>query len=451
MKNFNDLSIIIPTINEKENLQRLLYVLMDMYPEAHIFITDDGSTDGTLEFITTIIKSDFKNPLYFISRNNNRIYTNNINFNTESFYKDKLKLRDSSGLTVSVLDALYIIPTTKFAVIDADFQHPPQIIEKLHSKLHQADLVSAYRTKLKGFPFYRKILTRAGTMLAKSVLPEHSQVKDPLSGAFAGNIKVLKSYFFNIKNFKLEGFKILFDLLKSIPSDINIKETGYEFEMRKQGESKINLKHLWSFFTSIFDKNTKKFFAGILLLLLIVTISSALIFIYGDINLTSHLRAFAKENQPFLMVSKFITDYGNPFYYLIFIFLIITGIIKKKKKLWKIGLIYIIVQIVASLIITGGLKILVGRPRPGRGFQHQFLTSRSTFKSFPSGHTTDAFSSAGILWGFLKGYPLSVVSFLFSLAIGLSRVFVGSHYFLDVVAGMSIGFLTGIIITKKFF
>ncbi len=448
MKNYNNLSIIIPTINEKENLSSLLHVLSDMYPGGHIFISDDGSSDGTSEFISETIRSGFKSSLYLLCRNTNTIITNSLKFNKDKYYKDVLNIRTTKGLTASVLDAINIIPTENFAVIDADFQHPPEIVGNMYNQLNNAGLICAYRTKLKGFPYYRKLLTRIGTYLANSALPPSAKVKDPLSGAFAGNKIKLDNYLSDISNFKLEGFKILFDILKTLPGDFKIDDYGYEFKMRNKGASKINFKHLWAFFMSILDKNTKKFYSGIILLSIVLFTGLYLISTYGDIQVSSFLRTFAINNPLFLKFCKLVTDYGNPLYYVIFAFLFLKGIFKKDQKLIKVFTTYLIIQLVASLVITGGLKILIGRPRPGHGFEHQFFTNRSTFKSFPSGHTTDAFSSAGVFWIFSKSYPFSILTFLLSLIIGLSRIFVHAHYMMDVLTGMVIGFLTALLISK---
>lgn len=193
----------------------------------------------------------------------------------------------------------------------------------------------------------------------------------------------------------------------------------------------------------------KKYFAGLLLLFIFITAGILLTFVFGDTQITHSLRTFALENPKFLKGAEFITEYGNRLYYLLFIGLFIYGVVKKEKKFWRVSLIYLVVQIIASVFFAELLKAAVGRPRPGYGLTHRFFSGRFMFKSFPSGHATDAFSSAGVLWGFLSSYTLSFISFFFSLLIGFSRIFVGMHYYLDVIAGMALGFITGIFITYK--
>lgn len=194
---------------------------------------------------------------------------------------------------------------------------------------------------------------------------------------------------------------------------------------------------------------TKKFIAGCLLISLVMVVGVALIFIFGDTLITNSLRTLALENPSILQGAELITNYGNYLYYILFICLFIYGTVKREKRYRKIGFIYLGVQIIASIVITELLKISIGRPRPGYGYAHHFFSGRSIFKSFPSGHTADAFSSAGVMWGFLSSYVLSFLSFFFSFLVGLSRIFVGEHYFLDVLAGMALGFITGIIVSFK--
>ena len=63
--------------------------------------------------------------------------------------------------------------------------------------------------------------------------------------------------------------------------------------------------------------------------------------------------------------------------------------------------------------------------------------------SFPSGHTTHAFLMASLLIAF---YPsLMVPAFLWAVMVGLSRVFLGVHYPTDVLAGMVLGLVCGML------
>jgi undecaprenyl-diphosphatase len=197
------------------------------------------------------------------------------------------------------------------------------------------------------------------------------------------------------------------------------------------------------------DLDKRRLLWALILLLAVVSAGALLIIIFGDISVSGSMRNFAVHRPAVMKAARYLTEHGNKIYHFFFLMLLIFGLVGKKKKFLRIVLIYIIVQAIATGFITEGLKFAVGRPRPGHGFEHELFTLRCSFRSFPSGHTADAFSSAGVLWFFMPSYLSALGFFVYSLGIGLSRIFVGAHYLLDVLAGISFGFLTGLIITHK--
>jgi undecaprenyl-diphosphatase len=95
-----------------------------------------------------------------------------------------------------------------------------------------------------------------------------------------------------------------------------------------------------------------------------------------------------------------------------------------------------------TMCVTLGLKFLIARPRPddlGTALQLQD-------PAFPSGHTSNAFSFATTL----SYYHRKVAPFLFAWAIliAFSRVFLGFHYFTDVLAGAAVGIVISLVITR---
>ncbi|MFQ6069975.1 MAG: phosphatase PAP2 family protein [Candidatus Aminicenantales bacterium] len=194
----------------------------------------------------------------------------------------------------------------------------------------------------------------------------------------------------------------------------------------------------------------EKTVAGLVLISCITLTGIVFLFAFGDIRLSSSLREFALNHPLLLEWAKFISRYGNYFYYSLFLGFFLYGVIRNERKYLKIGILYLALQIIISVLITRFLKISIGRPRPGYGFVHHFFSGGYKYESFPSGHAVDASCSAGVLWGFLGSYLLILLAFLYSLLIGMSRIFLGAHYFLDVIAGMALGFTSGISITYRF-
>ncbi len=220
-------------------------------------------------------------------------------------------------------------------------------------------------------------------------------------------------------------------------------------------------------------KYSKKFKTG--MMVLAVAAFTGLFFTvrYGDDNLTGTMVSFARETEAVFPSgadatlrsdSRFISRYGNRFYHLIFTLMLLYGFLgrknMKKRRYMKVALIYIAVQAVASGVITQGIKAVVGRPRPRETFslreegkvpERKPFSGRTTYMSFPSGHSSDAFSSAGVVWMFSPSPAITAASFAFSGLIAISRVTAERHFVIDILFGMIIGFATALILMYKMY
>jgi len=217
-----NLTIILPTLNEEENIAKLLSYLKKNY-KSKIIVVDDGSKDRTRE----IVKS----------------------FGVGLIDREKEKVH---GLTISVVEGIKRAKTPYFLVMDADLQHPPQKIKEFIKALKNYDLVVGYRKKVKNWEAWRKFVTFSLTILGKFVLVlrRKKYCKDILSGYFAGNEKVRKV----VENGKFvpEGYKILFEILKQ-SKDLRIKDIPYVFNKRRGGKSKAGIKQGLALLKSYFS------------------------------------------------------------------------------------------------------------------------------------------------------------------------------------------------------
>jgi len=105
------ISVVIPCYNEAGNIAALYAVLqpiLDKYPKYEIIFVDDGSKDKTIERITTIAKQDSQVKLIGLSRNFG--------------HQNALKAGIDHALGHCVIS------------LDADLQHPPEVIPQLISK-----------------------------------------------------------------------------------------------------------------------------------------------------------------------------------------------------------------------------------------------------------------------------------------------------------------------------
>lgn len=90
-----------------------------------------------------------------------------------------------------------------------------------------------------------------------------------------------------------------------------------------------------------------------------------------------------------------------------------------------------------SSLITGSLKFAVDRRRPSGGPL-----------SFPSGHTTSAFSTVPVIWEHL-GWESGVVASVLASFTAFGRMEENRHYLSDVIAGAAIGYLTGAAVASQ--
>ncbi len=104
-----------------------------------------------------------------------------------------------------------------------------------------------------------------------------------------------------------------------------------------------------------------------------------------------------------------------------------------------IGITSLAAIVIGALITNVTLKNLVARTRPYEVVEGLvLLIEKQRDYSFPSGHTCASFAAAGVYWRMLPkkfGIPLVILAAM----IAFSRLYVGVHYFTDVLAGLLIG------------
>ncbi|OGC06943.1 hypothetical protein A2230_07850 [candidate division WOR-1 bacterium RIFOXYA2_FULL_36_21] len=235
MKDYFNTTVIIPTLNEAQNIGSLAETIFKLYPKIKIIVSDDGSSDKTQEIVSDMSKEG--KAIKLLDRAQMKVH----------------------GLTASVLDAIKIVDTSFFVVIDADLQHPPEKIDEMVSFLRDesADVVVGFREKVVGdWPVHRKMLSKFGLFLGSAYLKIRGKksCRDVLSGFFAAKASFVKEEIEKYYNrFELRGYKVLFDLLKFVSKEIKIMEVPYSFNERERGESKIGIKHLFYYFRSFFN------------------------------------------------------------------------------------------------------------------------------------------------------------------------------------------------------
>lgn len=229
---YNDLTIIIPTLNEEDSINVLLSKLEEYVPNAKIIIADDGSSDKTQEIVT-----NFKGTL-------------------KIFFLDRKK-EDSKGLTASILHAIDFVETPHFIVMDGDLQHPPERVKDFYTALKSGNnLVVGNRIKVVDeWPIHRKLMSKIATILGRISLffRNKKTAKDIMSGFFGSKTVLWQTLIVTKKSeFNPKGYKILFDFLKLNEAQLKIDNINYVFGSRNFGDSKISKKVIWEYVKSLF-------------------------------------------------------------------------------------------------------------------------------------------------------------------------------------------------------
>lgn len=221
--------VIIPTYNEKENMQRMIPVLEgEVFPkikdhEMQILVADDGSPDGTKDVIDTYMKK-YKN-LHLIEGEKEGL---------GAAYARAMKY------AMDKMDAGAVIE------FDADFQHDPHDIPKLIAAMDEGyDYVIGSRYIPGGqipkeWGIDRKMLSVLGSLFTRIVWLKFS-IHDMTSGFKLTKTSYLKRI--DLDNLLSKDFAYKMNILHDvIKLGAKVKEVPIIFYERTEGKSKINQK-----------------------------------------------------------------------------------------------------------------------------------------------------------------------------------------------------------------
>jgi dolichol-phosphate mannosyltransferase len=252
------LSVIVPTLNERDNLEPLLAQLAQALSGVgwEVIFVDDDSWDGTAAHARAL------------ARRNPRVRC--------------LQRIGRRGLATACIEGVLASASPYIAVMDADLQHDerllPQMLKQLESG--QSDLVVGSRYLVGGsvgdWDRSRARFSRLATRLARIVCK--SDITDPLSGFFMCRREAFEGA---MRRMSGQGFKVLLDLLASSPERLRVSEIPYSFRARLRGESKLDTLIVWEYGTLLADKLVGH----------IIPVRFALFALIGGLGLVIHLAA----------------------------------------------------------------------------------------------------------------------------------------------------------------
>lgn len=225
------LAVIVPTFNEAGNVRALVARLPEVLPDIvwEVVFVDDDSPDGTAALVREIGVAD--RAVRIVQRVGRR------------------------GLSSAVVEGMLATSAPVLAVIDGDMQHDEAALAKLYRKIVDDGYDLAIGTRyVEGgstgdWSEDRKFMSQLATKLTTMVLK--TKVADPMSGFFAVRRTTFEAALPNLSNI---GFKILMDLIASLPTPPKIAEVPYEFRNRVAGESKLDAKVVQEYFVLLLEK-----------------------------------------------------------------------------------------------------------------------------------------------------------------------------------------------------
>jgi dolichol-phosphate mannosyltransferase len=235
-----DLSVIIPTYNEYENILQLVEIIKDKLPDGlftEIIIVDDNSPDGTGRLIASYIENALTKLCSGIQQTHEN--SSNLAINTRESIVRLVRRENKSGLISAILQGIKSSNGKYILVMDADFSHPPETVPLLINELLRDpnSIVVASRYirggSVRGWPYKRLLLSRLAAKIAIHGL-KLCNVRDPISGFFAFPRHIIE----NIR-FDTYGYKLLLEILVKAQG-VRVKEIPYTFIDRKSGESKLD-------------------------------------------------------------------------------------------------------------------------------------------------------------------------------------------------------------------
>jgi dolichol-phosphate mannosyltransferase len=217
----NNALVIIPTYNEKENIERMIRKIFSLSKPYDILIIDDGSPDKTAEIVKNLKESEFHKNLHLIER------SGKLGLGTAYICGFKWALEKGYD---------YIFE------MDADFSHNPNDLIRLHNAcLDGADMAIGSRYKsgvnVVDWPVGRVLMSYCASAYVRLITGMN--IRDTTAGFKCYTRKVLESI--DLDNIKFKGYAFQIEMkFTAWKMGFEIIEIPIVFTDRKEGTSKMS-------------------------------------------------------------------------------------------------------------------------------------------------------------------------------------------------------------------
>ena len=218
----SDCIVIIPTYNEKENIEKIIRAVMGLEKAFNILVIDDGSPDGTANIVKGLMEDEFKDRLFIIERSGKLVLG--------TAYIAGFKWALEHGYD-------YIFE------MDADFSHDPNDLPRLYAACHDegADVAIGSRyvsgVNVVNWPIGRVLMSYFASKYVRLVTG--FSVHDTTAGFKCYKRRVLETIPLDKIRFKGYAFQIEMKFT-AYKIGFKIKEVPVIFVNRREGTSKMS-------------------------------------------------------------------------------------------------------------------------------------------------------------------------------------------------------------------
>jgi dolichol-phosphate mannosyltransferase len=210
--------VVIPTYNEKQNIEAMAQAVLEQLPQdGSILFVDDNSPDGTGDIIDSI------------SLRENRVHC----LHREK--KEGLGRAYVAGFTKALE-----MQADRIIEMDCDFSHDPAMIPQMIEASLESDVVIGSRYipggKCVNWPFRRLLISKMGGLFVRTVTG--MPIKDPTGGFKCFRREVIESI--DLKTIQSSGYSFQLEMNhRTWMAGFKIKEIPITFAERRAGYSKI--------------------------------------------------------------------------------------------------------------------------------------------------------------------------------------------------------------------